>query len=189
MVASSSTRFLLVLLLVTIRESPDPGGTRSSPGPPSPHHSCLLSLCVLDVCASHSLLRATQTHTTYDNAACLSHILPPSFAPLPSTTPATVCPSPFPYLPTHSPFIRRAVGHTARCDEPAAGGEVAAAADDDVPSDEEMEGINKIVQDTGVMKLLQDQTKEHQQKLDALHTHINEEIQGEYSSPGGFEYV
>ena len=102
--------------------------------------------------------------------------------PLPSTTSATVCPSPSPYLPTHSPFIRRAVGHTVvRCDEPAAGGEVAAA-DEDVPSDEEMEGINKIVQDTGVMKLLQDQTKEHQQKLDALHTHINEEIQGEYSS-------
>ena len=75
------------------------------------------------------------------------------------------------------------MGHTVvRCDEPAAGGEVAAAADEDVPSDEEMEGINKIVQDTGVMKLLQDQTKEHQQKLDALHTHINEEIQGEYSS-------
>ena len=75
MVASSSTRFLLVLLLVTIRESPDPGGTRSSPGPPSPHHSCLLSLCVLDVCASHSLLaRDADAHHVRQRSLFVSHI-------------------------------------------------------------------------------------------------------------------
>ena len=75
MVASSSTRFLLVLLLVTIRESPDPGGTRSSPGPPSPHHSCLLSLCVLDVCASHSLLaRDADVHHVRQRSLFVSHI-------------------------------------------------------------------------------------------------------------------
>merc|ERR1712196_387130 len=50
--------------------------------------------------------------------------------------------------------------------------------DEDAPTDEEMEGINKIVQDTDVMKILKKQTEEHQQKLDKLHVHIEDKLAG-----------
>ena len=57
-------------------------------------------------------------------------------------------------------------------------GDEAVAEEEDKPSDEEMEGINKIVQDTDVMKLLEGQTKDHQNKLEELHSHIDTELSG-----------
>eukprot|EP00947_MAST-08B_sp_MAST-8B-sp1_P000822 g822.t1 len=70
----------------------------------------------------------------------------------------------------------------AAADEGAQGGDTNVGTvnpeSEDAPTEEEMEGINKIVQDTGVMKILQKQTEEHQEKLDKLHVHIEDKLAG-----------
>mgnify|MGYP001170541354 CR=1 FL=1 len=51
-----------------------------------------------------------------------------------------------------------------------------ALAGDDVPSDDEMEGINKIVKDTEVMKLIRNQADAHERSLNELHHNIEEQL-------------
>ena len=47
---------------------------------------------------------------------------------------------------------------------------------DDLPSDDEMEGINKIVKDTEVMKMIRNQADAHERSLKELHHNIDEQL-------------
>jgi hypothetical protein len=47
----------------------------------------------------------------------------------------------------------------------------------ELPSDDEMEGINKIVKDTEVMKMIQNQADAHERSLKELHHNIDDQLQ------------
>ena len=49
-------------------------------------------------------------------------------------------------------------------------------ADDDTVSNEEMDGINKIVKDTEVMKLIKNQADAHERALNELHNDIDKQL-------------
>jgi hypothetical protein len=45
-------------------------------------------------------------------------------------------------------------------------------------SDEELEEINKAVNNTGVVQVLHEKTKEHAAQLEVLHSHLNQRLSG-----------
>ena len=50
--------------------------------------------------------------------------------------------------------------------------------DEDAPSDEEMDGINNIVGDTKIVKVLEQQAKAHAEKIEKLQRHLDDQADG-----------
>ena len=52
------------------------------------------------------------------------------------------------------------------------------AVDPDAPTDDEMEGINNIVKETGIVKTLQQQGDEHQERITDIKYHLENQVKG-----------
>merc|ERR1711871_319440 len=56
------------------------------------------------------------------------------------------------------------------------------ASDETAHSAEELEEINKAVNNTGVVQVLHEKTREHAQQIDTLHAHLNQRLSGVHDS-------